>query len=100
MGCENPEYCELCGDCINCYAEDPCPYTEDGRHVGSFESVTKEEMNDMLKEIAEKSADIIVKQIVRCHNCEWMGFETELVEKTCPNCKNTVEHIKEGETHD
>ena len=31
--CENPIYCDACGDCIICYGEDPCPFTEDGRHI-------------------------------------------------------------------
>ncbi len=33
-------FCEACGDCLRCYWEDPCPYAEDGKHVGSLEDGT------------------------------------------------------------
>lgn len=31
--CENPIYCDACGDCIVCYGEDICPLTKDGKHI-------------------------------------------------------------------
>lgn len=31
--CENPLYCEACGDCIICFGEDPCFFSENGLHT-------------------------------------------------------------------
>lgn len=31
--CDKPIYCELCGECINCYGEDPCYFSTDGKHM-------------------------------------------------------------------
>ena len=25
-------YCEQCGDCLDCYGEDACEHSEDGKH--------------------------------------------------------------------
>jgi len=26
------DFCDLCGDCLDCYVDDPCPDTKDGKH--------------------------------------------------------------------
>ena len=31
--CDHPIYCDACGDCIVCYGEDPCYFTDDGEHI-------------------------------------------------------------------
>ena len=33
--CENPVYCELCGDCVICYGEYPCAMSKDGKHAAA-----------------------------------------------------------------
>lgn len=31
---ECTRYCDQCGDCLDCYSEDYCMHSEDGRHSG------------------------------------------------------------------
>lgn len=26
-------FCDACGDCLDCYGEDPCYLTADGKHI-------------------------------------------------------------------
>jgi hypothetical protein len=35
-------FCEACGDCLDCYGEDPCTISADGKHV---EPITDEQQD-------------------------------------------------------
>ena len=51
--CENPIYCEQCGDCVVCFGEDPCHFSTDGEHsvaIQKLPEVTSGEMEHVLDE--------------------------------------------------
>lgn len=55
--CDNPIYCELCGDCIVCFGEDPCYFADDGKHVEPTLEQTKTMIYDLSDPIDLKFID-------------------------------------------